>query len=135
MIFPPLCPFQENLAVVYTASRPGSYAIYEPVTRLKGQPKVLASPRPFCTKDVQSPLLEEQAVKAVHPTEPQHLQSVLHQIGGTGAFVFLFAKVPVPPPLSLPFVGLLGQENSPVLLPCLTRRRLWSSVAARRHRP
>ncbi|XP_023692044.2 lysosomal-trafficking regulator isoform X2 [Paramormyrops kingsleyae] len=85
-------PLAESLAVVYTASRPGSYAIYEPVIRLKGQPKVVASPRPFSTKDVQSPLLEAQAIRALCPTEPQRLQSVLHRIGGTGAFVFLFAK-------------------------------------------
>ncbi|XP_048843336.1 lysosomal-trafficking regulator-like isoform X2 [Brienomyrus brachyistius] len=85
-------PLAESLAVVYTASRPGSYAIYEPVVRLKGQPKVVASTRPFSTKDVQSPLVEAQAIRALRPTEPQGLQRVLHQIGGTGTFVFLFAK-------------------------------------------
>lgn len=84
---------QESLAVVYAPSSPRVYTIYEPVIRLKGQAKTVVTQRPFSSKEVQSVSLEPSALKALLPTKTQGLQSVLHKIGGTGNFVFLFAQV------------------------------------------
>ncbi|KAI1240799.1 hypothetical protein IHE44_0009242 [Lamprotornis superbus] len=83
----------ESLAVVYTTSCPGQYTIYEPVIRLKGQVKTVPSQRPFSLKEVQSNVLDSHHLKALQPVEYKTLQGVLHEIGGTGAFVFLFARV------------------------------------------
>ncbi|KAL2083317.1 hypothetical protein ACEWY4_021090 [Coilia grayii] len=83
----------ENLAVVYAPSSPGLYVIYEPVIRLKGQAKAVVPQRPFSSKEVQSSMLEAQALRSMAPSQPQDLHSVLHKIGGTGTFVFLFARV------------------------------------------
>ncbi|KAJ8365985.1 hypothetical protein SKAU_G00148160 [Synaphobranchus kaupii] len=85
-------PLIESLAVVYAPSCPGQYTIYEPIIRLKGQTKMVATQRPFSSKEVLSSSLEPQFLRALRPTEPQGLQSVLHKIGGTGTFVFLFAR-------------------------------------------
>nr|XP_057914289.1 lysosomal-trafficking regulator isoform X7 [Doryrhamphus excisus] len=82
----------ESLAVVYAPSSPRVYTIYEPVIRLKGQAKTVVTQRPFSSKEVQSVSLEPNALKALLPTETHGLQSVLHKIGGTGNFVFLFAQ-------------------------------------------
>lgn len=84
---------QESLAVVYAPSSPRVYTIYEPVIRLKGQAKTVVTQRPFSSKEVQSVSLEQNPLRALLPTETQGLQSVLHKIGGTGNFVFLFAQV------------------------------------------
>ncbi|XP_063047649.1 lysosomal-trafficking regulator isoform X3 [Engraulis encrasicolus] len=83
----------ENLAVVYAPSSPGLYIIYEPVIRLKGQTKAVVPQRPFSSKEVQSLMLEPQALRSMVPSQPHHLHSILHKIGGTGNFVFLFARV------------------------------------------
>ncbi|KAM4828613.1 lysosomal-trafficking regulator isoform 2-T2 [Thomomys bottae] len=83
----------ESLSVVYTTYCPAQYTIYEPVIRLKGQAKAQLSQRPFSSKEVQSVLLEPPQLKALQPTECQTLQGILHEIGGVGAFVFLFARV------------------------------------------
>uniref|UniRef100_UPI003AAA8FA9 lysosomal-trafficking regulator n=1 Tax=Centroberyx gerrardi TaxID=166262 RepID=UPI003AAA8FA9 len=82
----------ESLAVVYAPSSPRVYTIYEPVIRLKGQAKTVVTQRPFSSKEVQSVALEPHSLRGLLPTEPQGLQSVLHKIGGTGNFVFLFAQ-------------------------------------------
>ncbi|XP_041866300.1 lysosomal-trafficking regulator isoform X3 [Melanotaenia boesemani] len=82
----------ESLAVVYAPSSPRVYTIYEPVIRLKGQAKTVVTQRPFSSKEVQSVSLEPNALRALLPTETYGLQSVLHKIGGTGNFVFLFAQ-------------------------------------------
>ncbi|KAM9847900.1 lysosomal-trafficking regulator [Aulostomus maculatus] len=82
----------ESLAVVYAPSSPRVYTIYEPVIRLKGQAKTVVTQRPFSSKEVQSISLEPNTLKTLLPTETQGLQSVLHKIGGTGNFVFLFAQ-------------------------------------------
>lgn len=84
---------QESLAVVYAPSSPRVYTIYEPVIRLKGQAKTVVTQRPFSSKEVQSVSLEPNALRALLPGDTQGLQSVLHKIGGVGAFVFLFAQV------------------------------------------
>lgn len=81
------------MAVVYAPSSPRVYTIYEPVIRLKGQAKTVVTQRPFSSKDVQSVSLETICLRGLLPTETQGLQSVLHKIGGTGNFVFLFAQV------------------------------------------
>ncbi|KFV61148.1 Lysosomal-trafficking regulator, partial [Dryobates pubescens] len=86
-------PLIENLAVVYTTCCPGQYTIYEPVIRLKGQVKTVPSQRPFSSKEVQSNVLDSHHLKTLQPVEYKTLQGVLHEIGGTGAFVFLFARV------------------------------------------
>ncbi|XP_056147370.1 lysosomal-trafficking regulator isoform X2 [Lampris incognitus] len=83
----------ESLAVVYAPSSPRVYTIYEPVIRLKGQAKTVVTQRPFSSKEVQSGALEPHALRSLLPTKSQGLQSVLHKIGGTGTFVFLFAQV------------------------------------------
>lgn len=55
--------------------------------------KTVPSQRPFSLKEVQSNVLDSQHLKALQPVEYKTLQSILHEIGGTGAFVFLFARV------------------------------------------
>ncbi|KAF6725608.1 Lysosomal-trafficking regulator [Oryzias melastigma] len=82
----------ESLAVVYAPSSPRLYTIYEPVIRLKGQAKTVITQRPFSSKEVQSVSLEPGVLRGLVPVETQGLQSVLHKIGGTGTFVFLFAQ-------------------------------------------
>ncbi|NXV70828.1 LYST regulator, partial [Atlantisia rogersi] len=86
-------PLIECLAVVYTTCCPGQYTIYEPVIRLKGQAKTVPSQRPFSSKEVQSNVLDSHHLKILQPVECKTLQGILHEIGGTGAFVFLFARV------------------------------------------
>ncbi|XP_053461184.1 lysosomal-trafficking regulator isoform X1 [Nycticebus coucang] len=83
----------ESLSVVYTTYCPDQYTIYEPVIRLKGQMKTQPSQRPFSSKEVQSILLEPHHLKTLQPTECKTIQGILHEIGGTGIFVFLFARV------------------------------------------
>ncbi|CAK6442252.1 unnamed protein product [Pipistrellus nathusii] len=83
----------ESLSVVYTASCPAQYTIYEPVIRLKGQARAPLSQRPFSSKDVQSVSLEPHHLRSLRPSQGETLQGVLHEIGGTGTFVFLFARV------------------------------------------
>ncbi|KAF5922014.1 hypothetical protein HPG69_015464 [Diceros bicornis minor] len=83
----------ESLSVVYTTYCPAQYTIYEPVIRLKGQMKTQLSQRPFSSKEVQSILLEPHHIKSLQPTECKTIQGILHEIGGTGIFVFLFARV------------------------------------------
>ncbi|MBN3312843.1 LYST regulator, partial [Atractosteus spatula] len=85
-------PLIESLAVAYAPSCPAQYTIYEPVIRLKGQAKMVASQRPFSAKEAQSMVLEPQYLRTLCPSEPQGLQSILHRIGGAGTFVFLFAR-------------------------------------------
>ncbi|XP_041106752.1 lysosomal-trafficking regulator-like isoform X3 [Polyodon spathula] len=82
----------ESLAIVYTPSCPSQYTIYEPVIRLKGQTKMMALQRPFSAKKIQSTVLDPVYLKALQPVQHQGLQSVLHEIGGTGAFIFLFGR-------------------------------------------
>lgn len=85
---------QESLAVVYAPSTPSLYTIYEPVIRVKGQAKTaVISQRPFSAKEVQSSVLEPQFLRTAMPCNAVGLHSVLHEIGGTGSFVFLFARV------------------------------------------
>uniref|UniRef100_A0A673GP73 Lysosomal-trafficking regulator-like n=1 Tax=Sinocyclocheilus rhinocerous TaxID=307959 RepID=A0A673GP73_9TELE len=88
-----IAPLIESLAVVYAPSMPSLYTIYEPVIRLKGQAKsTVASQRPFSAKEVQSSILEPPFLRTMTPCQALGLHSVLHMIGGTGAFVFLFAR-------------------------------------------
>ncbi|XP_074846230.1 lysosomal-trafficking regulator [Carettochelys insculpta] len=86
-------PLIESLSVVYTTCCPAHYTIYEPVIRLKGQVKTVPSQRPFSSKEVQSNLLEPHQLKMLQPVECRTVQGILHEIGGTGAFIFLFARV------------------------------------------
>nr|XP_056708316.1 lysosomal-trafficking regulator isoform X1 [Euleptes europaea] len=86
-------PLIESLAAVYTSRCPGHYTIYEPVIRLKGQAKTIPSQRPFSSKEVHSNLTDPHYLKMLQPAEYKGLQGILHEIGGTGAFVFLFARV------------------------------------------
>ncbi|KAL7987549.1 hypothetical protein Chor_006468, partial [Crotalus horridus] len=86
-------PLIENLATVYTTCCPGYYTIYEPVIRLKGQMKTIPSQRPFSSKEVQSNLSDPHYLKMLQPAEYKGLQGILHEIGGIGSFVFLFARV------------------------------------------
>ncbi|XP_063162622.1 lysosomal-trafficking regulator isoform X2 [Candoia aspera] len=86
-------PLTENLATVYTTCCPGYYTIYEPVIRLKGQTKTIPSQRPFSSKEVQSNLSDPDYLKMLQPAEYKGLQGILHEIGGIGSFVFLFARV------------------------------------------
>ncbi|XP_077073466.1 lysosomal-trafficking regulator isoform X2 [Siphateles boraxobius] len=89
-----ITPLIESLAVVYASSTPSIYTIYEPVIRLKGQAKsAVVSQRPFSAKEVQSPILEPPFLKTMMPCRALGLHSALHKIGGTGSFVFLFARV------------------------------------------
>ncbi|XP_040824116.1 lysosomal-trafficking regulator isoform X2 [Ochotona curzoniae] len=83
----------ESLSIVYTTYCPAQYTIYEPVIRLKGQMKTQLSQRPFSSKEVQSILLEPHFLRNLQPTECKTIQGILHEIGGTGIFVFLFARV------------------------------------------
>ncbi|XP_055459893.1 lysosomal-trafficking regulator [Psammomys obesus] len=83
----------ESLSVVYTTYCPAQYTIYEPVIRLKGQVKTQLSQRPFSSKEAQSILLEPSQLKSLQPTECRTIQGILHEIGGAGIFVFLFARV------------------------------------------
>ncbi|XP_051503760.1 lysosomal-trafficking regulator isoform X2 [Myxocyprinus asiaticus] len=88
-----ISPLIESLAVVYTPSTPSLYTIYEPVIRLKGQAKTaVVSQRPFSAKEIQSSVLEPQFLRTMTACQAFGLHSVLHKIGGTGAFVFLFAR-------------------------------------------
>ncbi|RXN09374.1 lysosomal-trafficking regulator isoform X1 [Labeo rohita] len=88
-----IAPLIESLAVVYAPSAPSLYTIYEPVIRLKGQAKsAVVSQRPFSAKEVQSSILEPPFLRTMMPCQALGLHSVLHKIGGTGAFVFLFAR-------------------------------------------
>ncbi|KAM9477784.1 lysosomal-trafficking regulator isoform 2-T2 [Clarias gariepinus] len=83
----------ENLAVVYTPSSPSIYTLYEPVIRLKGQVKApVPLQRPFSSKQLQSPVLEPLSLRCLLTLQPLGLHSCLHKIGGTGAFIFLFAR-------------------------------------------
>ncbi|XP_007551564.1 lysosomal-trafficking regulator isoform X1 [Poecilia formosa] len=82
----------ESLAIVYAPSSPRVYTIYEPVIRLKGQAKTVVTQRPFSSKEVQSISLDGNTFRSLLPSETHGLQSVLHKIGGTGNFVFLFAQ-------------------------------------------
>ncbi|MCJ8730848.1 hypothetical protein PDJAM_G00189080 [Pangasius djambal] len=83
----------ESLAVVYSPSSPSIYTIYEPVIRLKGQVKTpVAFQRPFSAKELQSSVLEPLPLKRLQALQPLGLHSCLHKIGGTGAFIFLFAR-------------------------------------------
>nr|XP_006122129.1 lysosomal-trafficking regulator isoform X1 [Pelodiscus sinensis]XP_014428565.1 lysosomal-trafficking regulator isoform X1 [Pelodiscus sinensis]XP_025039908.1 lysosomal-trafficking regulator isoform X1 [Pelodiscus sinensis]XP_025039909.1 lysosomal-trafficking regulator isoform X1 [Pelodiscus sinensis]XP_025039910.1 lysosomal-trafficking regulator isoform X1 [Pelodiscus sinensis]XP_025039911.1 lysosomal-trafficking regulator isoform X1 [Pelodiscus sinensis] len=86
-------PLIESLAVVYTTCCPAFYTIYEPVIRMKGQVKTVPSQRPFSSKEVQNNLLDAHHLKTLQPVEYKTLQGILHEIGGTGAFIFLFARV------------------------------------------
>ena len=63
--------------------------------RLKGQVKTQPSQRPFSSKEAQSILLEPSQLKGLQPTECKAIQGILHEIGGAGTFVFLFARVRV----------------------------------------
>ncbi|EHB05208.1 Lysosomal-trafficking regulator [Heterocephalus glaber] len=83
----------ESLSIVYTTYLPTQYTIYEPVIRLKSHVKTQLSQRPFSSKEVQSILLEPPHLKSLQPTECNTIQGILHEIGGTGTFVFLFARV------------------------------------------
>uniref|UniRef100_A0A8C2J322 Lysosomal trafficking regulator n=1 Tax=Cyprinus carpio TaxID=7962 RepID=A0A8C2J322_CYPCA len=88
-----IAPLIESLAVVYAPSTPSLYTIYEPVIRLKGQAKsAMASQRPFSAKEVQSSILEPPFLRTMMPCQALGLHSILHKIGGTSAFVFLFAR-------------------------------------------
>lgn len=108
-------PVQESLAVVYAPSSPRVYTIYEPVIRLKGQAKTVVTQRPFSSKEVQSVSLEPNSLRALLPTETQGLQSVLHKIGGTGNFVFLFAQVRM---VHIFNGALVESEKAAILLGC-----------------
>ncbi|OCT80082.1 hypothetical protein XELAEV_1802688917mg, partial [Xenopus laevis] len=82
----------ENLAVAYDVCSPSQYTIYEPVIRMKGSIKTAPSQRPFSTKDVTSNILDSQALKMIQPSILKNIQSILHELGGIGSFVFLFAR-------------------------------------------
>ncbi|XP_073416193.1 lysosomal-trafficking regulator isoform X2 [Dendrobates tinctorius] len=83
----------ENLAIVYSMENPATYTIYEPVIRMKGCLKTTASQRPFSTKEVKSKSLDSQSLKMIFPCNEKNIQSVLHEIGGIGSIVFLFARI------------------------------------------
>ncbi|KAG8444521.1 hypothetical protein GDO86_009617 [Hymenochirus boettgeri] len=86
-------PLAESLAVAYDVCSPAQYTIYEPVIRMKGSIKTSPSQRPFSTKDVTSNILDSQALKMIQPFFLKNIQSSLHELGGIGAFVFLFARI------------------------------------------
>ncbi|XP_056422915.1 lysosomal-trafficking regulator isoform X3 [Hyla sarda] len=88
-----LSSLSENLAVVYDMENPATYTIYEPVIRMKGSLKTTVSQRPFSTKEVSSKSLDSQALKMLNPCHEKNIHSVLHEIGGIGAIVFLFARI------------------------------------------
>ncbi|XP_058238437.1 lysosomal-trafficking regulator isoform X2 [Hemibagrus wyckioides] len=84
----------ESLAVVYSPSTPSIYTIYEPVIRLKGQVKApVTFQRPFSVKQLKSSVLDPLSLRHLQALQPLGLHSCLHKIGGTGAFIFLFARV------------------------------------------
>ncbi|XP_068087878.1 lysosomal-trafficking regulator isoform X2 [Hyperolius riggenbachi] len=83
----------DNLAIVYDMHSPFQYTIYEPVIRVKGSVKIASSQRPFSTKEVSSKTLDTQALKLLQPCVEKNIHSVLHEIGGLGAMVFLFAQI------------------------------------------
>ncbi|XP_069812122.1 lysosomal-trafficking regulator-like, partial [Dendropsophus ebraccatus] len=72
---------------------PASYTIYEPVIRMKGILKAAAAQRPFSSKDVTSKVLDPVALRLLHPAQERNIHSVLHEIGGIRAAVFLFARI------------------------------------------
>ncbi|XP_069810685.1 lysosomal-trafficking regulator [Dendropsophus ebraccatus] len=88
-----LTSLAENLAVVYDMESPASYTIYEPVIRMKGILKAAAAQRPFSSKDVTSKVLDPAALRLLHPAQERNIHSVLHEIGGIRAAVFLFARI------------------------------------------
>uniref|UniRef100_A0A8C5M6R0 Lysosomal trafficking regulator n=1 Tax=Leptobrachium leishanense TaxID=445787 RepID=A0A8C5M6R0_9ANUR len=83
----------ECLAVVYDMCNPAQYTIYEPVIRIKGSMKTAPSQRPFSTKDIPSSTLDSQALRMLQPPLLKNIQSILHEIGGIGTFVYLFARI------------------------------------------
>ncbi|XP_063773674.1 lysosomal-trafficking regulator isoform X2 [Pseudophryne corroboree] len=83
----------ENLAIVYDMHNPACYTIYEPVIRMKGSLKMPSSQRPFIAKEVTSRTLDSQSLKMLQPHVKKNIHSVLHEIGGIGAIVFLFARI------------------------------------------
>ncbi|XP_051880021.1 lysosomal-trafficking regulator isoform X2 [Pristis pectinata] len=85
-------PLVDSLAIVYNPQSPAQYTIYEPVIRLKAQTRTVSSQRPFSLKDVQNNTMEHQKLKCLQPLEHKELQRILHKIGGTSAFIFLFAR-------------------------------------------
>ncbi|XP_072912760.1 lysosomal-trafficking regulator isoform X1 [Hemitrygon akajei] len=85
-------PLVDSLAIVYNPQYPAQYTIYDPVIRLKGQTRTVSPQRPFSLKDVQNNAMEPQKLKSLQPLEHQEIQRILHKIGGTGAFIFLFAR-------------------------------------------
>ncbi|TRY64527.1 hypothetical protein DNTS_026789, partial [Danionella cerebrum] len=88
-----ISPLIESLAAVYAASTPSLYTIYEPVIRLKGQARsAVVSQRPFSAKELQSCTLEPSFLRTTMPSQACGLHSALHKMGGTGSFVFLFAR-------------------------------------------
>ncbi|KAJ1153594.1 hypothetical protein NDU88_006353 [Pleurodeles waltl] len=86
-------PLMENLALAYSPCCPDQYIVYEPVLKLKGQVKTVPSQRPFTLKEALSDFPDPQLLKNLHAVQHKGLQSVLHEIGGSGALVFLFARV------------------------------------------
>ncbi|XP_040285377.1 lysosomal-trafficking regulator isoform X2 [Bufo bufo] len=88
-----LASLAENLAVVYDMENPSIYTIYEPVIRMRGSLKATSSQRPFSTKEVISKCLDSQSLKMLNPCYEKNIHSVLHEIGGIGAMVFLFARI------------------------------------------
>ncbi|XP_069741266.1 lysosomal-trafficking regulator isoform X2 [Narcine bancroftii] len=85
-------PLVDSLAIVYNPQCPAQYTIYEPVIRLKGQTRMVSLQRPFSLKDVQNNTMDPQKLKSLEPLEHQELQRILHKIGGTSVFIFLFAR-------------------------------------------
>ncbi|KAG8583312.1 hypothetical protein GDO81_008368 [Engystomops pustulosus] len=83
----------ENIAVVYDMENPTIYTIYEPVIRLKESIKTISCQRPFSSKEVTSKSLDSQALKMLTPCHEKNIHSVLHEIGGIEAIVFLFARI------------------------------------------
>ncbi|XP_029450120.1 LOW QUALITY PROTEIN: lysosomal-trafficking regulator-like [Rhinatrema bivittatum] len=86
-------PLIESLAVVYSTRSPAQYIIDEPVIKLKGQMKTEPAQRPFSSKDVQNNFLGSLCLKTLQPTKKQKSTGYLHEIGGIGTFIFLFARV------------------------------------------
>ncbi|XP_018413216.1 PREDICTED: lysosomal-trafficking regulator [Nanorana parkeri] len=82
----------DSLAIVYDMHNPFQYTIYEPVIRIKGSMKLASSQRPFSAKEVSSKTLDSQALKMLQPCLEKNIHSILHEIGGIGAMVYLFAR-------------------------------------------
>lgn len=78
---------------MYDMHDPTQYTIYEPVIRIKGSLKLASSQRPFSAKEVSSKILDSQALKLIQPCLEKNIHSVLHEIGGIRAMVYLFARV------------------------------------------